>query len=89
MADGLQILGVDAQATTDGMIIQGNTQDVAFSGGTVNSHDDHRIAMAFAMASLRADGEVQIDDCDNVNTSFPDFAGLATSCGLSIQVINE
>jgi 3-phosphoshikimate 1-carboxyvinyltransferase len=89
MADGLQILGVDAQATADGMIIQGNTQDASFSGGTVNSHDDHRIAMAFAMASLRASDAIHIDDCDNVNTSFPGFAGLATSCGLSIQVINE
>jgi 3-phosphoshikimate 1-carboxyvinyltransferase len=89
MADGLQILGVDAQATADGMIIQGKTHDDAFSGGTVNSHDDHRIAMAFAMASLRASDVIYIDDCDNVNTSFPDFAGLATSCGLSVQVINE
>jgi 3-phosphoshikimate 1-carboxyvinyltransferase len=55
----------------------------------VHSHDDHRIAMAFTMAALRASGEIRIDDCDNVNTSFPGFAELATSCGVSIQVINE
>ncbi|VAW53953.1 3-phosphoshikimate 1-carboxyvinyltransferase [hydrothermal vent metagenome] len=89
MADGLQVLGVDAHATDDGMVIQGRDAGAAFDGGTVHSHDDHRIAMAFAMAGLRASGEIHIEDCDNVNTSFPDFAGLATSCGLSIQVLND
>lgn len=85
MADGLQALGVDATATDDGMIINGG----AIHGGSVNSHDDHRIAMAFAMASLCADGDIDILDCDNVNTSFPGFAELANSCGLSIQVLND
>jgi len=85
MADGLQVLGIDAQATADGMIIQGGR----IGSGTVHSHDDHRIAMAFTMAALRANGEILIDDCDNVNTSFPGFADLAASCGVSIRVINE
>lgn len=85
MADGLIALGVDARATEDGMIIQGG----GIGAGTVHSHDDHRIAMAFAMAGLRASGVIHIDDCDNVNTSFPGFAELAASCGLPIQVINE
>ena len=82
MADGLQVLGVDAQATDDGIIIQGGT----ISGGTVNSQDDHRIAMAFSMAALRASGSITIEDCENVNTSFPDYAGLAAAAGLAIQV---
>ena len=85
MADGLQALGVDATATDDGMIINGG----AIHGGSVDSHDDHRIAMAFAMASLCADGDIHILDCDNVNTSCPVFAELANSCGLSIQVLND
>jgi len=85
MADGLSALGVDVRVTEDGMIIQGGE----IGAGTVHSHDDHRIAMAFAMASLRASGDIHIEDCDNVNTSFPGFAELASSCGLSIQVINE
>ncbi len=89
MADGLQALAVDARATDDGMVIQGRDADCSFDGGTVHSHDDHRIAMAFAMAALRASEKIHIEDCDNVNTSFPDFAGLATSCGLSVQVENE
>lgn len=85
MADGLQALGVHAQATSDGMIINGGE----IASGTVHSHDDHRIAMAFAMAALRSSGDIHIEDCDNVNTSFPGFAELAASCGLSIQVVNE
>ena len=85
MADGLQALGVSARATEDGMIINGGE----IAGGIVHSQDDHRIAMAFAMAGLRATGDIHIEDCDNVNTSFPGFAELAASCGLSIQVINE
>ena len=84
MADGLKVLGVDAQPTPDGMIIQGG--DVA--GGTVDSHGDHRIAMAFAIASLRAHGPMTINDCENVNTSFPSFVGLAQSLGLRIAVEN-
>lgn len=82
MADGLQALGVNAQATSDGMIIQGG--DIA--GGRVHSRDDHRIAMAFSMAALRANGAITIDECENVTTSFPRFAELAASAGLSIRV---
>lgn len=87
MADGLKILGVDAETTSDGIIIQGKGgQGAAFGSGEVDSLGDHRIAMSFAMAALRASGEIRIRDCANVNTSFPDFAGLAGSIGLSIQV---
>lgn len=81
MADGLQVLGVDAQATPDGMIIAGGP----IAGGSVHSRDDHRIAMAFSMAALRAGGPIGIDDCENVNTSFPAFVDLASTAGLSIR----
>jgi 3-phosphoshikimate 1-carboxyvinyltransferase len=80
MADGLQGLGVDAEPTPDGMIIQGG----AIAGGTVDSHGDHRIAMSFAMAALRASGSIRIEDCANVNTSFPGFVTLAGGVGLGI-----
>ena len=81
MADGLQTLGVDATATPDGMIIRGGM----IGAGAVHSHDDHRIAMAFSMAALRAQGDIGIDDCDNVNTSFPGYVEFASTAGLSIQ----
>lgn len=84
MADGLATLGIAAETTPDGMIIKGG----AIDGGSIDSHGDHRIAMAFAMAALRAHGEIEIRDCANVNTSFPDFVAIAAQAGLSISVSN-
>nr|MDT0250127.1 bifunctional prephenate dehydrogenase/3-phosphoshikimate 1-carboxyvinyltransferase [Endozoicomonas sp.] len=88
MADGLISLGIDAQPLPDGMMINGSgvaTKPV-FKGGTIDSHGDHRIAMAFAVAALRAKDDIRILDCANVATSFPDFAGLATRAGMRIVV---
>ena len=83
MADGLIACGVDAQPTPDGIIINpGN-----FSGGTIDSHGDHRIAMAFTMAALRATQPIIINDCANVNTSFPGFVELAAKAGVSITTV--
>ena len=81
MADGLQHMGIDALPTPDGMIIVGGR----LGQGQVNSHGDHRIAMAFAMAALRASGPIDIDDCANVNTSFPSFIDLARRAGLAVS----
>ena len=81
MADGLQTLGVAAHPTPDGIVIQGGPK---IGGGTVHSHGDHRIAMAFAVAALRADRELVITDCANVNTSFPGFVELARAAGLQV-----
>lgn len=82
MADGLQILGITAEPTPDGIVIDGGQ----LGGGTVVSHGDHRIAMAFAIASLCASGPITIEDCANVATSFPGFVSLAAGAGLKIQV---
>ena len=81
MADGLAALGVNAQATPDGMVIEGG----GITAGSVDSHGDHRIAMAFAMAALRAQGTIEISDCANVNTSFPGFVELSARAGLQIE----
>jgi 3-phosphoshikimate 1-carboxyvinyltransferase len=81
MADGLRTLGVKADPTPDGIRIQGGP----IGGGSVDSHGDHRIAMSFAIAALRADDEIRVDDCANVNTSFPGFAALAAGVGLRIR----
>ena len=83
MADGLLALGIDARPTPDGMVIRGGH----LAGGRINSHGDHRIAMAFAMAALRASGPIIIDDCANVATSFPGFVELARGAGLAIGMM--
>ncbi|MFA5984171.1 MAG: bifunctional prephenate dehydrogenase/3-phosphoshikimate 1-carboxyvinyltransferase [Methylococcaceae bacterium] len=85
MADGLQTLGINAQPTPDGMVIQGGT----LGGGDVFSHGDHRIAMAFAIAGLKASEVITIHDCENVNTSFPKFKALAQSLGLALASIES
>lgn len=82
MADGLLAIGVDAKPTPDGMIINGGP----IKGGKVHSRDDHRIAMAFTMAALRSETDIIIEDCENVNTSFPDFIGIANRAGINVSV---
>jgi len=81
MAEGLQRMGIDARETADGIVIQGG----ALRGAEVDSRGDHRIAMAFAMAALRAAGSVRVRDCRNVATSFPGFVALAARAGLAIR----
>lgn len=85
MADGLNALGIEARPTPDGIVIQGGRLGM----GRVVSHGDHRIAMSFAMAALRASGPIEIEDCANVATSFPDFIGLARRAGLAITVVES
>ncbi len=82
MCDGLKALGVAATALPDGARISGGR----LLGGTVDSRGDHRIAMSFAIAALRAEQPIRILDCANVNTSFPGFASLAAASGLNIVV---
>jgi len=81
MATGLRALGARIGETRDGAMIEGGT----LHGGAVESHGDHRIAMAFAVAGAVAGGKVTIRDCANVATSFPGFAELANGCGLSVH----
>jgi len=82
MADGLTTLGISATPTPDGIIIEGGK----IGSGTVESHDDHRISMSFSVASLRASGKIQINNCNNVATSFPNFVELANKIGFSIEI---
>jgi 3-phosphoshikimate 1-carboxyvinyltransferase len=91
MAEGLLQLGVDCELLPDGMRIRGRATRAAsggtsFSGGSVNSHGDHRVAMSFAVASLRARGALQIADVANVATSFPGFPELMRGVGLPIAL---
>ena len=82
MAEGLAILGVDLTLLPDGIRIRGGR---GFTGGTVNSHGDHRIAMSFAIASLKAQAPIRILDVANVATSFPGFVELAQAVGIRLS----
>ncbi len=80
MAEGLQALGARIEERPDGAVIEGG----ALHGGTVHARGDHRIAMSFAIAGQLCTGEVRIEDCANVATSFPGFVELAKGCGFAL-----
>jgi 3-phosphoshikimate 1-carboxyvinyltransferase len=82
MAKGLRALGADLVETPDGAVIRGRP---ALGGGTVDSAGDHRCAMSFAVAALRANGPLEIRDCANVATSFPGFVDLAKRAGFDLS----
>jgi 3-phosphoshikimate 1-carboxyvinyltransferase len=81
MADGLRNVGIEAEVLPDGLRVRGGE----IRGGHVDSHGDHRIAMAFAIASVRASGPIEIADVANVATSFPGFAESAREVGLDLE----
>ena len=83
MADGLVALGIECTLFPDGIDIRGGK----LLGGTVNSEGDHRIAMAFAMASLRSEGPITIRNCANIATSFPGFTELAAEAGVNLKPV--
>jgi 3-phosphoshikimate 1-carboxyvinyltransferase len=85
MSAGLTALGVTHTVLPDGMRIEGRGEGAAFGGGEIDSHGDHRIAMSFAVASLRASKPLVVRDVANVATSFPGFVDLARSVGLDVR----
>lgn len=70
VADALRRMGAQVESSEDGMSIQGPVQ---LKATTVEAHGDHRIAMAFAIAGLIADGETRIEGAESIATSFPGF----------------
>ena len=80
MATGLRTLGLRVDETPDGATIHPGE----LGAGTIESHGDHRIAMAFAVAAQRSTGEVRVEDVANVATSFPGFDSLARGCGFGL-----
>lgn len=68
--EGLLAMGVDVTPTDDGMIIRGGNP---VHGGQINSYLDHRIAMAFSIAALAAEGNTEIQDGQCVDVSYPSF----------------
>ncbi len=69
--ENLRKMGVDVEEFEDGMTIHGGSN---LKGASIESHGDHRIAMAFAIAGLFAKGETTIHGTDCINTSYPGFA---------------
>jgi 3-phosphoshikimate 1-carboxyvinyltransferase len=70
MVQQLNNMGANVIATEDGMIVRGGQ---SLSGTLIDSKEDHRIAMSFAIASLIAEGETTIQGAECVNISYPEF----------------
>ena len=85
MADSLSSFGVKHDLEEDGIKIYGLGSKGVLNSTNINSHGDHRIAMASAIGSLRSKNEVNILDCINVNTSFPNFVDTCKEIGIEIE----
>jgi 3-phosphoshikimate 1-carboxyvinyltransferase len=83
MSSGFEALGVPHEVLPDGMRIRGRP-GLAFDGGAIEAQGDHRVAMSFVVASLRAASALEIHDVANVATSFPGFVDIARSVGFDI-----
>ncbi len=83
MAQGLKKLGVVVETFDDGIRIVGGDM----GGGAVDSFGDHRIAMAFTVAGLRSESPIDIANCANVATSFPNFVELASEVGMRVSAL--
>ena len=82
MVAGLRRLGVTLEEGEDWVNIEGGT----LNGGVVDSFDDHRVAMAFAVAGTIATGPVVVERPANITTSFPDFVPLACAAGMDVTL---
>ncbi len=85
MAEGMRKLGITVDESPDGAVVHGGD----FTGGTVESFGDHRVAMSLAVAGTIADGEVFVRNVEAVDTSFPGFCSCMASIGADIQAIEE
>lgn len=83
MADGLSILGIKNEVLADGIKITGGSFKKPTAA--INTHFDHRIAMAFAIASASCDFAIKINGSEHITTSFPNFTTLANSIGFDLQ----
>lgn len=81
-AAGLRACGVDCAIDGDDLIVDGRGR--AAGGGTVETHMDHRIAMAFLVMGLASDQPVQVDDTAFIATSFPDFVPMMRRLGAKL-----
>ncbi len=85
MVRGLQSLGVEVEERSDGVRIVGKPSGLGSGPVSIDSRGDHRIAMSFAIGSLRCQHDVKILDCDNIATSFPSFVSVANAIGADLR----
>jgi 3-phosphoshikimate 1-carboxyvinyltransferase len=80
----LRALGARIDPRPDGFVIEGPTP---LHGAVVDSHGDHRLAMALAVAGLIAQGEVIVQNAECIDDSFPGFVELMRRAGAAVQTV--
>jgi 3-phosphoshikimate 1-carboxyvinyltransferase len=85
MVAGLTACGVSAESRGDTMIVRGGSK--VQGGANIETHMDHRIAMAFLILGLAAQNPVTVDDSSMIATSFPAFTGLLEGLGASFEPV--
>jgi 3-phosphoshikimate 1-carboxyvinyltransferase len=85
VANGLKANGIDCTEGEASLVVRGRPGGKGLGGGTVETHLDHRIAMAFLVLGLATDKPVTIDDANMIATSFPEFMGLMKDLGAEIE----
>ena len=86
LQDEFDKMGVTIELNGDLMVIHGGG---VVKGADVHSHHDHRIAMACAVAGLKSDSEMVIEDAQAVNKSYPDFYNDLKSLGASVSLPHQ
>ncbi|CDZ16601.1 3-phosphoshikimate 1-carboxyvinyltransferase [Candidatus Johnevansia muelleri] len=84
MSEGLNKIGIKTTIYKDGIDIIGGT----YHGGFIDSKGDHRIAMAFTIAAIKANSKITINNCMNVITSFPNFVEISNILGIKLITEN-
>ena len=85
--EGLNKIGVSYKSSDDSIVIMGNRDLNISKEVNIDSFGDHRIAMSFLIAGLRFDSEVHVNDCKNIDTSFPSFFKTFSSLGAEIKTV--
>ena len=86
VSEGFSALGIMHENLEDGMNIQGNPNQLLIDRSiSIESYDDHRIAMSFLIAGLKCSKPIIVRDCENIFTSFPNFIELISSIGYELK----
>ena len=85
MEAGLKALGVKVASSHDSINVEGNPYFDLESITIIDSFGDHRIAMSFIVLGQRVSGDILIKDCNNIQTSYPDFIRDMIKLGGSLE----
>ena len=83
ISEGLTKIGAEHKMFEDAISINGSLDRIR-SSVKINSYDDHRIAMSFLVAGMRSNNGIKVENCKNIETSFPNFKEIMNSLGANI-----